>query len=150
MPRTAEDRFWIKVACASDDDCWTWLAGKSPDGYGKFWFDGRDGYAHRYAYGLLIGPIPAGLEIDHLCRNRACVNPTHLEPVTTKENLHRGETLAARQIALTHCPSDHPYSGDNLRITPEGERICRRCNYLAQIRWRQRNGLSVPAWVDSS
>ena len=83
--------------------------------------------AHRYAYEELVGPIPEGLQLDHLCRNRSCVNPDHLEPVTCRENLRRGETLNAANLAKTHCPAGHPYAGENLSITAKGFRECIEC-----------------------
>lgn len=83
--------------------------------------------AHRVAYEALVAPIAAGLQLDHLCRVRRCVNPAHVEPVTQAENLRRGETITARAVAATHCPQGHPYSGENLYVNPEGHRHCRQC-----------------------
>ena len=79
--------------------------------------------AHRVAYELQVGPIPVGLQLDHLCRVRSCVNPAHLEPVTSAENTRRG--LRAMK---THCPQGHPYAGENLLIRPTGQRRCRTCH----------------------
>ena len=84
---TPEGRFWAKVDRSGS--CWLWLAATS-HGYGTFQSNGKLVRAHRYAYELLVGPIPGGLVIDHLCRTTACVNPEHLEPVTQRENLLRG------------------------------------------------------------
>lgn len=81
-------------------------------------------YAHRWAYERDRGPIPDGLELDHLCRNPICVNPAHLEPVTSRENNLRGLSPAAIHARKTHCPQGHAYSGVNKR----GERVCRTCN----------------------
>lgn len=89
--RPADERFWEKVEKGGPDDCWLWTANKTaPNGHGRFL--GPDGQimAHRYAYEALVGPIPEGLVIDHLCRVRLCVNPDHLEPVTAEENTRRG------------------------------------------------------------
>lgn len=126
--RTESERFWEKVD--KSGDCWEWTAYKL-QGYGRFGVGGsyKNGgrilYAHRWSYEQMIGPIPKGLTIDHLCRNRACVNPDHLEPVTAAENTRRG----GRSL-ITHCPKGHPYSGENLMSHPDGSRRCRECNRL--------------------
>lgn len=100
--RSAEERFWEKVdTSAGPLGCWPWTASGSRDGYGQFSADGRGVRAHRFAYELLVGPIPEGLQLDHLCRNPGCVNPAHLEPVTGWENTMRGNTPAAINAATT-------------------------------------------------
>jgi hypothetical protein len=86
-------RFWSKVDRTGD--CWKWTAGLTGSGYGRFRWDGGEVAAHRFAYELLVGAIPDGLQIDHLCRNRACVNPAHMEPITQRENILRGVGRAA-------------------------------------------------------
>ncbi len=83
------ERFWAKVQRRGDQECWEWLSARHVRGYGLFQLDGTVVRAHRVAYGLLVGPIPAGLVLDHLCRNPPCVNPAHLEPVSQGENLRR-------------------------------------------------------------
>ncbi len=120
------DRFADKLL-VMPDGCWQWIGAKHSEGYGVIRADGRPAYAHRVAYELLVGPIPEGLDIDHLCRNRLCVNPTHLEPVTRRENLLRGDTITADQTRRTHCPQGHPYEGDNLFHDKKGRRYCRAC-----------------------
>ena len=86
-------RFWSRVV--KSDDCWEWAGAHDNHGYSKTSFEYRDMAAHRVAYELVVGPIPEGLTIDHLCRNRGCVNPAHLEPVTQRENTLRGVSPAA-------------------------------------------------------
>jgi hypothetical protein len=121
-------RFLAKVAVRDGDACWEWLAYRDRHGYGQFKLDGVMQRAHRVSYRLLVGPLPTGLTLDHLCRNRGCVNPDHLDPVTNRENLLRGETVTARNAGATHCPAGHEYSGGNLRVTLHGGRKCRACH----------------------
>lgn len=87
-------------------------------------------YAHRVAYEHLVGPIPEGLQLDHLCRNRMCINPEHLEPVTAQENKRRATAL------ITHCPSGHRYTPENTRYTPDGRR--RYCNECKRVKSSER------------
>ena len=129
MPRTADERFWGRVE--KSEACWEWIGRKDRDGYGVFSM-GRDNVrAHRWFYERFVAAIPAGLVMDHLCRDRACVNPCHLEPVTNHENLLRGEGVAARSASRTSCPRLHEYAlrGDGTRYCPtchrERERIRR-------------------------
>lgn len=116
--------------------CWLWTAQLDKGGYGKVKLDGRPWMAHRAAYTLLVGPIPAGLTLDHLCRVRNCVNPDHLEPVTLKENLMRGRTPAALNSAKTACPQGHPYDEHNT-YRWRGRRMCKKCQRASTRRWRQ-------------
>ena len=123
-------RFLSKIEIDSQTNCWNWIASKYPNGYGQF-VHGLNGRfkgigAHRYAYELLVGPIPEGLQIDHLCRNRACVNPSHMEAVTQRVNLLRGETIAARQARQTQCVRGHPFNEVNT-YSWKGHRKCRAC-----------------------
>ena len=117
--------------------CWNWRAGKTGAGYGAIKISGRTLGAHRVAYELSSGKsIPEKMEIDHLCRNRACVNPEHLEVVTAKENILRGTCPAAFNSKKIHCPMGHPYSKENtIRTTSSAtgtvRRICRICNKAA-------------------
>ena len=106
------------------EGCWEWFGAKSPAGYGTISWLGRDRPTHRVAYELLVGPVPDGLQLDHLCRNRACLNPEHLEPVTNRENTRRG----LLGVLKTHCKHGHEYTTENTRITPEGKRVCRICH----------------------
>lgn len=106
--------------------CWVWMAAKRA-GYGAVWVEGRYLAAHRLSYEWCVGPIPEGKQLDHRCRNRACINPAHLEPVSCEENLKRSPyTQATKNIAKTHCKWGHPLEGDNLQIY-KGKRRCRAC-----------------------
>jgi len=129
------DRFWSKVN--KTDECWIWTAGKNQKGYGQFRLNGKTQKAHRVSYELMIGPIPDGLQIDHLCRNRACVRPDHLEAVTPRENTSRGDT-GKNMLVKTHCPQGHPYDEANTYRYKSGARSCRSChrNYERERRNR--------------
>lgn len=128
--KTTAERFWAKVD--QSGECWTWMAGKDSKGYGSFWIAPTMKCAHRVAYELTRGPVPDGLEIDHLCRNRACVRPEHLEAVTHHVNVRRSPFTAGSVNAVkTHCPRGHAYDAANTRITRVGGRICRECKRIA-------------------
>lgn len=119
-----QEKFWLKVYPVGD--CWEWMGSRLPNGYGHCVLDGVYFPSYRMAYELAVGPIPLGLEIDHLCRNRACVRPSHLEVVDHRTNILRGDTFAARQAKQTHCLRGHELSGDNL-ITRKNHRSCKTC-----------------------
>jgi len=128
-PRLWQDRFMEKIQIA-EDGCWDWTAGTNGNGYGVFWLvpNRTRVYAHRLMHEWMIGPIPEGREIDHLCRNRSCVNPTHLEAVTRKVNQHRGVSFSGVNARKTHCPQGHPYDEINTYIHQRtGYRQCRTC-----------------------
>ena len=129
MKQTVSDRFLAKIV-AYPHGCHIWQAYTDTDGYGRFKVNGRMVNSHRFAYELFVGPIPAGLQIDHLCRVRNCVNVKHLEVVTQAENIRRGDAgkaSGARERAKMHCPAGHPYAGENLYVRPDGRRKCRAC-----------------------
>jgi hypothetical protein len=128
------NRFLAKVDKA--DECWLWTARKNYKGYGMFRLGSRVPYAHRVAYEHYVGPIPEGLQLDHICRVRHCVNPDHLEPVTNAENALRGEGPTAKNVTKTHCPKGHEYTGDNLYVDPRGGRNCRACRREKAKAWR--------------
>lgn len=137
----AETRFWAKVdknGPVSDrvpGRCWNWIARHYPKGYGKFRVDSRMWFAHRWAYEYLVGPIPEGMEIDHLCRNRRCVNPEHLQPVTGLVNQIRGDLHHRNK---THCPLGHPY--DMAERRPDGG-VARRCRTCRNEQARERRAV---------
>lgn len=121
--RDPAERFFEKVDLNGPDGCWLWTAGTSSDGYGGFMSStGRVVRAHRWAYEHLVGSIPEGLDLDHLCRVRRCVNPAHLEPVTRLENTLRGLGHGSEM----HCPHGHPYDDENTYVYA-GRRACRTC-----------------------
>jgi hypothetical protein len=127
-----------------DSPCWIWPGAKSR-GYGVKSVKGKSRVVHRIIYERLYGPVPEGMQLDHLCRNRACCNPFHLEIVTCQENLRRGPTtLAAKQTAITHCPRGHPYDEENTYVY-KGMRHCRECNREHNRQWYQRQHPSAKA-----
>lgn len=141
MPR----KFWARTL--KTDSCWQWIGPISREGYGRLQLPPANGkrdwlLAHRYAYEMLRGPIPAGLHIDHLCRNRACVNPDHLEPVTCATNVLRGVGIAARNHRKSHCVNGHPLSGANLapRTAASGNlaRECLACRRAKTRRYQDK------------
>lgn len=104
-----------------------WTASVTGPGYGKFYVDGRLTPSHRWSYEQMVGPIPAGLVLDHLCRVRRCCNPAHLEPVTQRENLMRGASFVEENALKTACPKGHPLTGRNV-VYWRGHRKCRECD----------------------
>jgi hypothetical protein len=149
----APERFWQKVAVVNG--CWLWTARKNNKGYGVFnpeW--NVRVYAHRWSYEQTNGPIPGGLEIDHLCRAPACVNPEHLEAVSHRENIMRSNAPTALNAQKTHCSNGHPFDSENTYIRANGGR-CRTCNSERSAR-RQHAvrraaatlGISVSDYID--
>ena len=119
------DRRFMSRVEKTEHGCWVWLGAKMRNGYGQLVVGGVHYAAHRYAYQELVGAIPAGLDLDHLCRNRACTNPDHLEPVTRSENPLRG-LKRTHNLEKTHCPSGHEYSDENTYVNGD-RRQCRAC-----------------------
>lgn len=141
---SAEDRFWQYVDKA--DDCWRWTGGEK-NGYGTFFLNGRSVQAHRYAYELSFGPIPAGFTLDHACHtavaavcgdgarcpHRSCVRPDHMEPLSLEDNIARGGNGAK-----THCKRGHEFTPENTYVMKRGGRSCRACLRLHQANQRAR------------
>lgn len=125
-------RFWDKVAKADGDKCWGWMGPVTHDGYSYYpRTNGRRKYAHIIAWEATNGShVPTGLELDHKCRNRQCVNPLHLEPVTHRVNMLRGETVASKNASKTHCKYGHELISPNIKIVVQRDstrRVCLLC-----------------------
>jgi len=133
-------RFYDLADRSHPEGCWPWRGHVTKKGYGLFWagYDlGRLKAAHRFAYALLRGTIPKGATIDHLCRNRSCVNPDHLEPVTNRENVRRGFGPSAVNARKTHCIHGHEFTRENTYIVvSKGARYCRECANVNAARYR--------------
>lgn len=141
------ERFWSKVHKNTSTGCWDWLSSLSIGGYGRLAYKAMGvNYAHRFSWLIHGNKIPSGLQIDHLCRNRKCVNPDHMEVVSSRENTIRGENFCALQVRQTHCKWGHPFDQSNTYINPfNGERHCRECARINGRRFRQRRALANKA-----
>lgn len=131
-----EEWFWSNVQ--KTETCWIWLGTLRSDGYGQFMFNGKMFYAHRFSYETIKGKIPDGRQLDHLCRNRACVNPDHLEAVTQKVNVLRGIGFAAVNARQTHCIRGHELTDDN--VYPKNHlnrRVCKTCKRESNRKWQR-------------
>jgi HNH endonuclease len=132
-----QDRLEAMFISEPNSGCWLWLGHLKKNGYGTLGvkIDGRwkTQHAHRVSYETFVGPIQEGSDIDHKCRQRCCVNPDHMEPVSRSENLSRSP-LMGRQIHKSHCPQGHQYSGINSR----GQRVCRQCGLASANRYYHR------------
>ena len=122
--------FWAKVD--KSGICWEWTGNKTKDGYGLFGLNYKTKLVHRISYEIKYGDIPEGLQIDHTCRNRSCVNPVHLESVTQQENMRRG--LAGQNNKIkTRCPKGHEYTPDNIRKSKYNKRGCKTCDRISNL-----------------
>jgi len=134
--RDAVLRFWEKVVIG--EPCWIWIAHKNKNGYGYMGISNKLVLVHRFSYELRFGLIPAGLTIDHLCRNRACVNPHHMETVSNRENILRGESPPAKMARATHCINGHAFTTENTYLTKRGHRDCRACHRKRQREYNRK------------
>jgi len=138
MRKSAEERFWEKVDKNGENGCWIWTAGTDNNGYGLLFVLGHEVKAHRFAYELLKELIPKEMVLDHLCRNRLCINPDHLEPVTLKENILRGVSPSAENAKKTHCIHGHEFTKENTgfyyRKDGRVYRRCKACNRKRRVR----------------
>ena len=134
-------RFQKKIELDLLSGCWVWTASKNEHGYGKISYNGNPVRAHILSYQHWNGDIPKGLELDHKCRNRSCVNPDHLEPVTHKENMNRGIVGKNNQyVNATHCKNNHEFTIDNTYHRPTGGRACKICrnDAVKRLYWRKK------------
>jgi hypothetical protein len=138
-----EERLWPQVE--KTESCWLFKGPLNWLGYGEVYIGGKTKHVHRVVYELMVGPIPNGLSIDHLCRVRHCVNPAHLEPITTRENVLRGIGITAQNARKTHCKRGHEFTPENTYVFPSGGRACRTCRLMhsrlyerARVRDRRR------------
>lgn len=138
-PYAMNDPRSVLTKVLAGEGCWEWTGGHCSAGYGSKKWQGKETNAHRVVYEIMVGPIPEGLVLDHLCQNKGCVRPSHLEPVTNYVNtMVRGTSPWAVKSRATHCVHGHPLEGRNLIIRPEGGRRCRACSYEAVKRYQAR------------
>lgn len=133
-------RFWLKIAAPDVNGCTVWTGPVDGCGYGMFWVGDRNVRSHRYAWEMAygFGSIPEGMQLDHLCRNRPCVNVGHLEVVSLLENIRRGECSAAVNARKTECKHGHPFDEPNTIVRPDGTRKCRACKKTAAAVYREK------------
>lgn len=136
-PPTTLERFLSKITISKNSfkgtSCWDWIASITPNGYGKFWFGNKHSSSHRFSYLFWNGKLDDSLTIDHLCRNTKCCNPKHLDQVTQKENIQRGNTgkvPRSKRKLNTHCIRDHEFTEENTYVKSTGARGCRMCGRL--------------------
>lgn len=139
------ERLVICKPSTLDTGCWEWSGGTNNDGYGQANIGKVKQKVHRVMYEHFIGKIPEGLETDHLCRNRKCANPYHLEPVTHQENTLRGFGITAQNARKTECKQGHPLNEENTYLNPRGGRRCRICATLNKERWKNKHRIDPPS-----
>lgn len=138
-------RRFCKLYVENEDGCWIWAGPVDRrDGYGRF----SSKAAHRISYERLIGEIPAGMVIDHICRRRACVNPKHMRVVTNAENILCGEGITARHARATECGRGHPFDEENTYYRPDGLRMCRACQLERGRAYRSRKRAMIDAALE--
>lgn len=125
--KTVDERLWPRIDASAD--CWEWT-GATTKGYGVIFVGGYPhmAYTHRVVWERLVGPIEDDYELDHLCRNKVCANPDHLELVSHKTNVLRGWSDPARRARKTQCKRGHAFTDKNTYVTPSGHRQCRTCH----------------------
>lgn len=135
-------QWWAERIVVDEGGCWVWQRALNQDGYGVTRSGGRMMKAHRVCHEEFVGAIPAGMELDHLCRVRSCVNPAHLEPVTHAENVSRGDNVNREK---TECPHGHPYDEANTYTEPRGRgwRRCRACKRIRRSEYNARPDVKV-------
>jgi hypothetical protein len=132
------NRYQDRLIMEPGNGCWNWTGQKVNWGYGVVTIARRKYAVHRVFYEIFVGPIPDGMMVDHMCRNRLCQNPDHMQVVTPRENVALGG------LRKTHCPQGHEYAGDNLVRTPEGDRRCRTCmNARSKAAYHRRKTLAT-------
>lgn len=142
-----EERFLPKVEKTAT--CWLWTGSLFRSGYGAFRYGGQMRVAHRFAYGLLVGPVPEGLQLDHLCRVRRCVNPAHLEPVSQQVNMARGIGATAINASKDRCVNGHKFTPENTyavpatKAVPNGGRACRTCKRANDRAYKRRKAVAL-------
>lgn len=142
MPRKQIKQRWL---IDETTGCWIWLLSKTRDGYGQSWDSELRivRCAHIINYEKEHGPVPNGLELNHTCKNRCCVNPAHLEAVTHKYNVLVGDGFSAKNSKQTHCKRGHEFTKENTHIRNDGARQCKICNYETQVKNRSLNKLAT-------
>lgn len=135
-PYSFDERLEARIERDREDGCWIWRGSLTSEGYGQVKRDRRNLLVHRLIYERVVGPIPDGRYLDHLCRVRSCCNPEHLEPVTNKENVLRGVGPSAKNAVKTHCKHGHEFTAENTHVRPNGDRMCRACSREGQRRAR--------------
>src|SRR5690242_2026375 len=130
MPISLRERLEKKMHMEPNTGCWLWVGAKNLQGYGRAFFDGKLHQAHRLMFSLIVGPVPVEMELDHLCRQPACINPKHLEVVTHLENMRRAPRWQKR---ITRCANGHEFDGIGSR-----QRWCRICKRANWRRWKER------------